>query len=524
METLNSCGKEVFQISDVERVKRFLSLGCTSGTYYISPRDLMKEHLECIDSMLDNTESRNTLLQLIKEYAQSNKCKKQDPLVYLLARCCTHRISDNTLLEFRKQSYELVDEVCTTASILLMFIDFTKKCSKKYNNYSGWNNTHKRAITKWYNSRDSFELLYNLTKYKQRNGYSQRDVLRLCHIVPSSDTQFIFRYLVKNELSSFSDTVSEKIIDFIKDLESLKTEKDVNVVVYLIHKWHLAREHLPNYWLEDPKIWEAMMHYMPVIAMLRNLNKMTLCGVFDDEDFFYLDMIIRKITNIQRIHPIQLLISLNMYASGRGFKGKMRWNPKIQIINALEDKFYGLFEHVEKCNKRVCVALDVSASMFSTFVVGTECMNAGELSCGLAMILKAAGKENVEIMGFASGFVPIDIDIHKSYSQNLQNIKRHNFDCTDISKPFTWAQENNKVFDAFIVLTDSETNTNIIRPCDALRNYRKALNVPQCKLVVVAMASNGFSVADPNDKYMLDVAGFDASVPEVIQEFISFDF
>jgi 60 kDa SS-A/Ro ribonucleoprotein len=34
------------------------------------------------------------------------------------------------------------------------------------------------------------------------------------------------------------------------------------------------------------------------------------------------------------------------------------------------------------------------------------------------------------------------------------------------------------------------------------------------------MTATPFSIADPNDAGTLDVAGFDASVPQVIQEFL----
>jgi 60 kDa SS-A/Ro ribonucleoprotein len=34
------------------------------------------------------------------------------------------------------------------------------------------------------------------------------------------------------------------------------------------------------------------------------------------------------------------------------------------------------------------------------------------------------------------------------------------------------------------------------------------------------MTSNGFTLADPNDREMLDVAGFDASVLSVISDFV----
>jgi 60 kDa SS-A/Ro ribonucleoprotein len=39
------------------------------------------------------------------------------------------------------------------------------------------------------------------------------------------------------------------------------------------------------------------------------------------------------------------------------------------------------------------------------------------------------------------------------------------------------------------------------------------------KLVVIAMTSNGFTIADPNDAGMLDVVGFDTATPAVITDF-----
>jgi 60 kDa SS-A/Ro ribonucleoprotein len=40
------------------------------------------------------------------------------------------------------------------------------------------------------------------------------------------------------------------------------------------------------------------------------------------------------------------------------------------------------------------------------------------------------------------------------------------------------------------------------------------------KLVVVAMSSDGFSIADPDDAGVLDVVGFDTATPRVISDFI----
>lgn len=45
------------------------------------------------------------------------------------------------------------------------------------------------------------------------------------------------------------------------------------------------------------------------------------------------------------------------------------------------------------------------------------------------------------------------------------------------------------------------------------------MNSPQAKLIVVGMQSNGFTIADPNDKGMLDVVGFDSAAPQVMSLF-----
>lgn len=73
--------------------------------------------------------------------------------------------------------------------------------------------------------------------------------------------------------------------------------------------------------------------------------------------------------------------------------------------------------------------------------------------------------------------------------------------------------------DAFVVYTDSETWAGEIHPAQALRQYRERTGIA-AKLVVVAMTSNGFSIADPDDAGMLDVVGFAPATPHVISDFI----
>ena len=73
--------------------------------------------------------------------------------------------------------------------------------------------------------------------------------------------------------------------------------------------------------------------------------------------------------------------------------------------------------------------------------------------------------------------------------------------------------------DTFIVYTDSETYFGDIHPSEALQKYRKEMNIPNAKLIVMGMQSNGFTIADPKDKHMLDVVGFDSASPQIVTDF-----
>ena len=90
---------------------------------------------------------------------------------------------------------------------------------------------------------------------------------------------------------------------------------------------------------------------------------------------------------------------------------------------------------------------------------------------------------------------------------------------TDCALPMVWARRHQLRVSAFVTYTDSETWAGNIHPAQALRQYRDEC-VGNAKAVVVGMTSNGFTLADPNDRGMLDVVGFDTSVPAVISDFV----
>jgi 60 kDa SS-A/Ro ribonucleoprotein len=81
-----------------------------------------------------------------------------------------------------------------------------------------------------------------------------------------------------------------------------------------------------------------------------------------------------------------------------------------------------------------------------------------------------------------------------------------------------YAKQKKLDVDVFIVYTDCETWAGAVHPAAALRQYREATGI-DARLIVCAMSSNGFTLADPNDAGMMDMAGFDSAAPEIIRSF-----
>ena len=215
--------------------------------------------------------------------------------------------------------------------------------------------------------------------------------------------------------------------------------------------------------------------------------------------------------------------------AGHGFRGNMNWKSDPRVGYALDQGFEKSFANVEPTGKAFMLGVDVSYSM-SAPVSGSN-ISCAEAAGAMAMVI--ARTEPVHyVHGFTSGsnrgysyrqsnvegFVDLGIGSNDSMNSVMSKVQERNFGGTDCAVPMLYASANNIMVDTFVVLTDSETWAGDIKPAQALRSYRQTHN-PDAKLVVVGMASNGFSIADPNDAGMLDVVGFDANVLPVIAEF-----
>ena len=213
-----------------------------------------------------------------------------------------------------------------------------------------------------------------------------------------------------------------------------------------------------------------------------------------------------------RIHPLAVLVAQKIYAQGHGDKGALKWSPVSAVVDALDEAFYATFQNVEPCNKPVLLALDVSGSMAGSMIAGS-CISAREASAAMALIT-AATEPECEIIAFSApagggyggmhgggepGITRVNLSPRMRLADVIKRIEAIPMGGTDCALPMVWAARNKLNVSAFITYTDSETWAGNIHPAQALRQYRDEF-VGDAKAVVVGMTSNGFTLADPNDR------------------------
>lgn len=245
----NSAGGYSYQVTDIQRVRRFLCLGSEGGTYYIGEKQLGRESAGAILRLIANGKGEDVVKEIV-EFSVEGRAAKQNPIIFALALCARDSNS-----EVKRASYTALASVCRIPTHLFTFVEFCEALSQG----TGWGRCHRVAIKAWYLSKEAKHLAMAVTKYKQRNGWSHLDLLRLTHVKTNDPLhQCIFKYIVKGidaaaqDFSGKSEKVDE-VLAFLRAVEAVLTA-DEAAAIDLIKKYGLVREHLPTHLLNSKPV------------------------------------------------------------------------------------------------------------------------------------------------------------------------------------------------------------------------------------------------------------------------------
>ena len=523
-QVANGAGGYVFPVDDWTRLERFLILGSEGGSYYASEQKLTRESASAVGRCLVADGVR--AVARVAEISRDGRAPKNDPALFALALAAA---SDDA--PTRRAALAVLPTVARTGTHLLHFAAFA-------DGMRGWGRGLREGVGRWYGEQAADRLAYQAVKYGQRDGWSHRDLLRLAHPVPKTDSHRALYHWMTQGWPGVGDAPHpDAALQLVWAAERAKRATSASEVAALIRDYGLPREAVPTAWLTEKSVWLALLDSgMPMTALIRNLATLTRVGAFEDRE------VVGRVTEqigdagrlrAARVHPIALLSALKTYAQGHGERGGNTWTPVRAIVDALDAAFYLSFASVEPTGKRWVLALDVSGSMGMGTIAGVPGLTPRDASAAMALIT-AATESDYQIVGFtanasggyggqwggdAPGLTPLSISPRQRLDDAVKTVSGLPFGGTDCALPMVWARKNKVEADAFVVYTDSETWAGGIHPTQALREYREAMGIA-AKLIVVGMVANGFTIADPSDGGMLDVVGFDTATPGLIGDFV----
>lgn len=508
-EVKNNAGGFVFAVDQWDRLNRFLILGSEGGTYYVGEKKLTRENAESVVDLIKKDGPR--VVKTIVDVSKSGRAAKNDPAIFALTLALTFGNP-----ETKQAGYAAIKEVCRTGTHLFTLAQFVQ-------DLRGWSRGLRKGVAAYYETRTVDNLAYQLVKYRQRDGWTHKDVLKIAHPgkdkTQDSERARLYRWALGKPVEG---ALPGLVAAFEEAQKLTATKSDVKRAVALIQEANLPWEALPTELLREKPIWEALLPDMPLTALVRNLGRMTNIGLLESNLDDTTKIVRKKLQDQEyikksRLHPLNVLNSLKTYSQGGGHRGKLTWKPVQGVVDALDDAFYLSFGNVEKTGKRIYKALDVSGSM-SSEISGTA-ISCREASCALAMVTSRI-EDTVELRAFGTTMIPFKISSKARLDTVCNETARLPWQGTDCARPMIDALEKGLKVDVFEVYTDNETWAGAIKPFQALEKYRKVMGIP-AKLVVIGMTASGFTIADPNDKGTLDVVGFDTDTPSIIQEFIN---
>lgn len=505
-QVVNNAGGFSWETDEVTLFKRFLILGTEGGSYYVGENKLTQEHATNVIKLIKA--GVVDVVKLITEISVSGRAPKNDPAIFALALAATHGSN-----ETKQAAYGAIHKVCRTGTHLFTFCQAVQ-------DMRGWSAGLRKGVAKFYTEKNEDKLAYQLIKYRQRNGWTHRDVLRLCHAKTVCDEMNnLLKWTVGKEIKL--DSHLNSIVASFNHVQSLGTS-DVKHSISLIKEYNLPWEAIPTELLNDKKVWEALLPDMGLTALIRNLGKMTSLGVLDSnlsKNVKFVRSVLenQELLTKSRVHPMNVLIASKTYAQGHGTKGSLSWTPVNGILDSLNDAFYATFGNVESTGKNILLGIDVSGSMSGTKVNNSN-LTVHE-AAGAMSLIAAAVEPNVEFMVFGTEARPLLVSPKTRLDYAVKTLGSINLGGTDCSLPFKYATYKKLDVDAFITYTDNETWAGKAHPTQELANYRN-VSGKNSKVVNVQMAANKFTNNDPKDKNAIEVIGFDTSTPQVISEFI----
>lgn len=406
----NHAGGVGFVLSSKDQITNALILGTTTNSFYATKHELTEEFKKLLTDIISAGQGQ-IIVECLYDIYTNNRAPKLDPLFFCLAVLT----QVTTPLDVRRNAFKLISELRTLSHVYSW-----KTVHKLVCNTKGFGRGIRTALCTFITSHKPMHMAYQITKYRERCGWSFDDLVSCIHIVGKKcvpGIQVVLAYGIHGIdkaricAATFPDNAAaQAVLAYLDAVESVRyPDADASTAIPLILTHNLPREVLSTHLLNECSVWHALLLSpegfikMPITALIRNLAKMTSIGLFDALNGIEIaSKIVAHLCNITvlkrgYIHPVALLSAHYVYASGHGIKGSLSWTPQPLILAGLMSAYYVAFGTVEPTNKRIMWCQDISGSMSSA---SSAIPLLTAMHSGLAMMMACARSEPLENLTF----------------------------------------------------------------------------------------------------------------------------
>jgi 60 kDa SS-A/Ro ribonucleoprotein len=524
----NNAGGYVWPKDAWTRLRDWMILGTTGGTYYLGEQQYTQINADFLLAAL--AEDAERVVSLAREVTEGRPPLAPRPRQAIFSVAAALAGTDPAGRQAARSAF--ADVVRTTDHFAMAFGYGKQVGGKKTDRGTApvTGRCLRSTYASWFAGQHADRLARRCLKGLQRKtpageAFALRDALRIAH--PSSvrpQVRTLFGWLAGN----VDDAAARETV---REIDLYLTAKAVGhgaQAVSIIREGRTPWEYLPSEQLRSPEVWSALAGTIGCGALIRNLARMTRCGALTPFSET-VKVVQQRLTDpaelaAARIHPADAWLALKVYASGCSQPNPkspvLTWTPVPGVTDALEECAELSFGHVHPSGKRLLIAVDSSGSMARGSVhLGISVLGqAYQVASALATILMRLEPD--------AHVIDVDTSVHASRITRRSRISEAwshpaSGGGTNLALPFAWAMSELRMpVDGIIVITDAETWAGASHASQALAAYRQRVN-PNVRVIVVAMTASGYQLLEPGDSGVLNVAGLDASLPQLVTGYLS---
>lgn len=502
----NEAGGYNFPTDVFENLKRFLILGADTQTFYVNKATQIDRFLDTVKEAVD----ADPLAVISLAVHASENAPRIGPAIFALAVATTSKDE-----QARSAALRSIPDVCRIPTHYFIMARYIRKLR-------GWSPQVSRAFNEYYLKTPHSKLAFHAIKYKQREGFSHRDLLRLCHPkAPDKDRNDIFKFMVSGDLP---DEFDPDIFSYIVGSKLIFEEESLQKALGLIKKYRLTEEMIPDRF-KTREVWGVLAPNMGQQAFLRNIVRMAShkyldVGMWGSEGLaVFLDKFSDQHIKRSRLHPIDFLKAYAAYQGGEfeGLGNNYEFNVHPKIKSTLWNGIYKSIGNVKPTGKTLCLAYDHSGSMEFPVDFAGVTMAPSIMQVILGQLYTKT-EANTFSVSFGTSLMKQAFDENSSFDE-ISNAIPKKGEGTDCALPVKYLLQNNIMVDALIEFTDQMSWFGKGHTQAWIEEYRDRMN-PDFRFVVFQMAPYESSIVDPKDPKSLGVVGLDASAFDLVSSFI----